>query len=99
MNMVKRRECFGKALAAAVFSSVCAAGLAASGASLREYVAAFNAADDENAAKALKQLPLLAGCDMHLTVIPSQTEMSTLRKLKINFTCEPKYSGNKLFRL
>ena len=60
---------------------------------------AVNAADDENAAKALKQLPLLAGCDMHLTVIPSQTEMSTLRKLKINFTCEPKYSGNKLFRL
>ena len=60
---------------------------------------AVNAADDANAALALQQLPKLAGCEMHLTVIPSQTEMSTLRKLGINFTCEPKYSGNKLFRL
>ena len=60
---------------------------------------AMNAAEDENAAKALQALPALAGCEMHLTVIPSATEMSTLRKLKINFTCEPKYSGNKLFRL
>lgn len=65
-------------------------------------VIAVSAADDEDAAKALKQLPLLAGLDMHLTVIPSQAEISTLRKLKINFTCEPKYSdntANKLFRL
>ncbi len=59
----------------------------------------MNAAEDENASKALQALPLLSGCEMHLTVIPSATEMSTLRKLKINFTCEPKYSGNKLFRL
>ncbi len=60
---------------------------------------AVAAADDVNAEKALEQLPKLAGCDMHLTVIPTATEMSTLRKLKINFTCEPKYQGNRLFRL
>ena len=60
---------------------------------------AVNAADDENAAKAMKALPSLAGCEMHLTVIPSATEMATLRKLKINFTCEPRYSGSRLFRL
>ena len=60
---------------------------------------AVNAADDENAEKALEQLPFLSNCDMHLTVIPTATEMSTLRKLKINFTCEPKYQGTKLFRL
>ena len=60
---------------------------------------AMNAAEDENAAKALKALPELAGCEMHLTVIPTVIEMSTIRKLKINFTCEPKYSGSKLFRL
>ena len=60
---------------------------------------AVNAAVDENAARALEQLPKLAGTEMHLTVIPSQNEMATLRKLKINFTCEPKYSGSKLFRL
>jgi len=60
---------------------------------------AVNASNDEKAAAALRQLPKLKDCDMHLTVIPSMTEMSTLRKLKINFTCEPRYQGNKLFRL
>ena len=60
---------------------------------------AVNAAADENAAKALEKLPELKNCEMHLTDIPSQNEMATLRRLKINFTCEPKYSGNKLFRL
>lgn len=60
---------------------------------------AVNAAADENAKKALQMLPKLKGCEMHLTVVPSQTEMATLRKLDINFTCEPKYSENKLFRL
>lgn len=60
---------------------------------------AVNAGEDESSKKAIEKLPLLRDCDMHLTVIPSQTEMATLRKLKINFTCEPKYSGNRLFRL
>ena len=60
---------------------------------------ALNASDDELADQALKQLPKLRNCEMHLTVIPTAMEMSTLRKLGINFTCEPKYSGNKLFRL
>ena len=60
---------------------------------------ALNASDDELADQALRQLPKLRNCEMHLTVIPTAMEMSTLRKLGINFTCEPKYSGNKLFRL
>ena len=60
---------------------------------------AMNAADDENAAAALRALPGLRDCDMHLTVIPTATEMATLRKLRLRFTCEPKYQGNKLFRL
>ena len=38
---------------AVAFAIVCAAGLAASGASLREYVAAFNAADDETVTNAV----------------------------------------------
>ncbi|MBO7363959.1 MAG: DUF1846 domain-containing protein [Lachnospiraceae bacterium] len=60
---------------------------------------AVAAGEDVNAGLALAKLPELAGCDMHITVVPSATEMATLRKLKINFTCEPKYSGNRLFRL
>ena len=60
---------------------------------------AVNAAEDEYARKALEAIPQLHGCEMHLTVIPTTIEMETLRKLKLNFTCEPKYQGNKLFRL
>ena len=60
---------------------------------------AVAAGEDVNAGLALAKLPELAGCDMHITVVPSATEMATLRKLKINCTCEPKYSGNTLFRL
>ena len=57
------------------------------------------AATDENAARALEQLPALAGCDAHSTHIPSNLEMATFRRLRINLTCEPKYEGTKLFRL
>ena len=60
---------------------------------------AVNAATDEYAARVLEKLPELRGCDAHITVIPSSSEMFFLRKLKINFTCEPHYQGSKLFRL
>ena len=60
---------------------------------------AVNAATDEYAARVLEKIPELKGCEAHITVIPSSSEMSFLRKLKINFTCEPKYQGSKLFRL
>ena len=60
---------------------------------------AVAAATDENAAKALEQLPKLSNCDAHSTHIPSNLEMATFRRLNINLTCEPKYEGTKLFRL
>ncbi len=60
---------------------------------------AVNAATDENAEKALQALPLLRGCDAHLTVIPSEIDIEVFRRLNINLTCEPKYQGTKLFRL
>ena len=58
-----------------------------------------NAATDEFAARVLEKIPELRDCDAHITVIPSSSEMSFLRKLKIRFTCEPRYQGSKLFRL
>ena len=58
---------------------------------------AVNAAEDEYARKALEVIPQLHGCEMHLTVIPTTIEMETLRKLKLNFTCEPKYQTKKLY--
>ncbi|MCR4956928.1 MAG: DUF1846 domain-containing protein [Lachnospiraceae bacterium] len=51
----------------------------------------ISAATDENAAKALKMLPQLQGANMHCTVILSSVDSSTLSKLGIQVTCEPKY--------
>ena len=50
-----------------------------------------SASTNEIAAKAIKQLPKLKGCDAHSTVILSAVDRSTLRKLGIQLTSEPKY--------
>lgn len=50
-----------------------------------------SAADNELAAKALKQLDKLKGCDAHATVIISSVDESVFKKLGISLTCEPKY--------
>jgi len=49
------------------------------------------ASKDENAAKALAQLPNLKGSDVHISVIPSSSNESVYKKLGINLTCEPRY--------
>lgn len=58
-----------------------------------------SAATNENAAKALKCLPLLQDCDAHCSVILSSVDADIFRRLHINMTCEPKYQNNKLFHL
>lgn len=50
-----------------------------------------SAADSELAAKALKQLPKLNGCDAHSTVILSSVDEEVFQRLGIFLTCEPKY--------
>ena len=47
--------------------------------------------------KAIKNLPLLKGAQAHSTVILSQNDENTFRKLGIMLTCEPKYQTKKLF--
>ena len=59
---------------------------------------AICASSDENAKKALEQLPKLKGCEAHCSVIISEVDQKVMRKLKINLTCEPKYQSQKLFR-
>ena len=49
--------------------------------------------NDENAKKCLEVLPLLKDCEIHSTVILSKKDMETLRNLKLNLTCDPKYAG------
>ena len=46
---------------------------------------------------AITKLASLAGCEAHSTSILSPIDESMLRKLKLNFTCEPKFSNNSLY--
>ena len=49
------------------------------------------------AAHAMRQLIHLRGCEMHSSVILSQVDIDTLRKIGINLTCEPRYQTKKLY--
>ncbi len=58
---------------------------------------AVSTSTSESARRAVESLPLLRGCEAHCSVILSQTDQDTYRKLGINLTCEPKYQTKKLF--
>ncbi|MBQ9950618.1 MAG: DUF1846 domain-containing protein [Clostridia bacterium] len=58
---------------------------------------AMSAATDENAAVAMDYLSDLQDCDAHSTVILSQVDDSTFKKLGVNITCEPTYQNSKLY--
>ena len=45
----------------------------------------------------LDQLPKLKNSEAHSTVILSQVDINTLKKLGINITCEPVYNNKKLY--
>ena len=51
----------------------------------------ISAATNPMAEYAKEQLHRLRGCDAHSTVILSQVDMNTLKRLGINVTCEPQY--------
>lgn len=55
------------------------------------------AATDKAAAHAMRQLPLLEGCEAHSTVILPQVDDNIFRRLKVNLTCDPKYQSHKLY--
>ena len=57
------------------------------------------ASRDENAAKALAQLPKLKGSDVHISVIPSSANEAAWRKLGVNLTCEPRYKTACFFHI
>jgi uncharacterized protein (UPF0371 family) len=57
------------------------------------------AANDETAKRALDCLPQLANCDAHATVILSQNDVTTLKKLGIQMTSEPRYQTKNLYPL
>ena len=52
---------------------------------------------DEDAKAAIAALPLLKNAEVHSTVILSQVDESTFRKLGMHLSCEPKYQTKKLY--
>ena len=48
---------------------------------------------------AITKLCELSGCEAHSTTILSPSDESMLRKLKLNFTCEPEFSNNSLYNV
>ena len=58
---------------------------------------AISAVDSEPAAKAMKVLSELANAEVHSTVILSEVDASTFRKLGMQLSCEPQYQTKKLF--
>ena len=55
------------------------------------------AVTDPTAEQAMKQIEKLKGSNAHSTVILSQVDINTYKKLGIHLTCEPKYQTKKLF--
>ena len=51
----------------------------------------------EDAKKAFDALKSLKGSEAHATVILSQVDRDTFRKLGINLTCEPVYATRRLY--
>lgn len=46
---------------------------------------------------AMEQLRKLAGCEMHLSHLPTPGDEAGLRKLGINLTSDPAFAGRELF--
>jgi len=58
---------------------------------------AISSSTNLKAKKAIEGLEKLEGCEAHCTYMLSQAEEQTLKKLKINITCEPHFLNNNLF--
>ena len=58
---------------------------------------AISAVDSPSAAAAMAVIPELANTEVHSTVILSQIDSSTFRKLGMNLSCDPKYQTKKLY--
>ena len=56
-----------------------------------------SAVDNPYAKRAMEAIPELRHAEVHSTVILSQVDSNTFRKLGVNLSCEPKYQTKKLF--
>ena len=53
----------------------------------------ISAATNPSAELAMQQLSKLRGCDVHSSVILSDVDVRTFKRLGVNLTCEPRYKG------
>lgn len=58
---------------------------------------AISATTNPAAKMALEKLTELYDCEMHSTHIPTPGDEAGCRKLRVNLTCDPVYSSNRLF--
>ena len=58
----------------------------------------ISAATNPTAEIAMSMLSKLRGCEMHSTVILSQIDERTLKRLGINLTCDPQFPSNRLYQ-
>lgn len=59
---------------------------------------AVGATDNDNARRALDELPHLRGCDVHTSVILGSVDEGIFRNLGVNVTSEPEYQSKNLYR-
>lgn len=55
----------------------------------------ISASNNENARKALEQLPKLKGCQVHTSVMLSEVDIKTFKKLGVDLTSEPIIKGKR----
>ena len=58
---------------------------------------AISAADNEDSRRAMQAISSLRHAEVHSTVILSQVDSQTFRKLGVGLSCEPKYQTKKLY--
>ena len=57
----------------------------------------ISAATNPSARKALNQIPKLAGCQVHTSVMLSSVDVNTMQRLSVQLTSEPKYETNSIY--
>ena len=58
---------------------------------------ALTSVSSENAKRAMEQIPKLMGCQVHTSVMLSEADSKTFKRLGVDLTCEPVRSGLKLY--
>ncbi|MCQ2416694.1 MAG: DUF1846 domain-containing protein [Oscillospiraceae bacterium] len=58
----------------------------------------ISAATNPTAERAMNQLSKLRGCEMHSTVMLTQADERTLKRLGVNITCDAQFQSNRLYQ-